>query len=335
MKNMVAETGRLLQEKKLVTRTWGNVSMRSGEKRFLITPSGLDYSHTMAEDIACVNMEDMSWEGRRKPSSERGVHLAAYATFPDVGFVIHTHQDYASAAGLVDIDNLRPTAEERNLIGKTEVAKYGLPGTKKLAGNVRRAFENGSQVVLMKHHGAVICGTDRDDTVKKAETLEAVCKRAVLEKIKDIEPEKEAFETVMTDEAEISEMLGILKNDYEHVTLVDSEYVVKASMLVKSVRASLDDMAQMIGPRITVTDFSTEKIMKELDRAGAVIVKGIGAFVCAEQEDDMEALAALTEKACISALYTKACAKSAKLSAFDVRLMRLVYKLKYSKQKEG
>ena len=66
----VAETGKMLLEKKLVARTWGNISERIDNETFAISPSGLDYLHTEPEDVAVVKLSDMTWEGRRKPSSE-------------------------------------------------------------------------------------------------------------------------------------------------------------------------------------------------------------------------------------------------------------------------
>ena len=40
---LVVDTGRILLEEGLAARTWGNVSCRLDEDRYLITPSGMDY----------------------------------------------------------------------------------------------------------------------------------------------------------------------------------------------------------------------------------------------------------------------------------------------------
>ena len=69
IKNSIVQTGLILLEKKLVARTWGNISSRIDEKHFAITPSGLGYETLTAEDIPVFNMEDETWTGR-KPSSE-------------------------------------------------------------------------------------------------------------------------------------------------------------------------------------------------------------------------------------------------------------------------
>ena len=175
IKESVAETGRILLAKKLVARTWGNFSCRIDAGYFAITPSGLGYENLKAADIPVYNMEDDSYEGPVKPSSEKRIHAACYAHYSDVNFVVHTHQNYGTAIGLVGTDDLELTEEEKELLGKIAVASYGLPGTKKLKKGVEEALKSGSRTILMIHHGAVILGKDREDAIHRAEVLEAVC----------------------------------------------------------------------------------------------------------------------------------------------------------------
>ncbi len=91
--------GKKLQQAGLVARTWGNISCRIDENHFVITPSGLDYETMTAVDLVLMDIRNGVCCGAHKPSSEKGVHLAAYQTFPEVGYVIHTHQTYATAIG--------------------------------------------------------------------------------------------------------------------------------------------------------------------------------------------------------------------------------------------
>lgn len=184
LRQLVADTGRQLLENGLVARTWGNISARKDETKFAISPSGLGYENMQGSDVPIYDMESKTWEGSRKPSSEKKIHAAAYKLYPEVNFVIHTHQDYATAIGLANTSELEPTPEEKELLGEISIAGYGLPGTDKLADNVTTALKN-SQVVLMAHHGALILGKDAHDAMKKAEVLEEVCKRAVIKKIGD------------------------------------------------------------------------------------------------------------------------------------------------------
>ena len=174
---LICDTGRELLKTGLVARTWGNVSCRLDEKHFLITPSGLDYLKTTPEDIARVELGTMEWEGKRKPSSEKGVHAAAYELFPEVGFVIHTHQNCASAIGLAGFDSMDITAAEREALGGVAKAEYGLPGMKKLKNAVRAAMQTGAHTVFMVNHGVVVCGKDKKQAMERVQLLEEVCRR--------------------------------------------------------------------------------------------------------------------------------------------------------------
>ena len=327
IKNSIVETGLALLEKKLVARTWGNISCRIDDKHFAITPSGLGYETLTAEDIPVFNMKDETWTGR-KPSSEKRIHAACYTQYPNVNFVIHTHQDYATAIGLVGAENLEMTEDEKALLGEIKVASYGLPGTKKLKKGVEEALKTGSKTVLMLHHGAVILGKNKEDAIHKAEVLEEVCKRAVDKKVTGIE--KMLVPSLLSDSA--VDLAEKIEKKYPNVKIVDSPLMEKLSEL-GGIRAQLDDMSQMLGAKLKVCENNLQRIMSVLEKNDAVLVKDIGCIIKAEDKDDVEALEILINKAGISKLYTAACGKKIKLGAFDCWLMRTVFKLKYSKKK--
>ena len=172
-RELLVETGRELLKKNIVARTWGNTSCRVDDEHCLITPSGLDYMQTTEEDIVLLDLKSGEWEGRRKPSGERGVHIAAYRQFPGVNFVIHTHQNYATAIGLTGIDSLQITEEEKRQLGGLGAAAYGLPGMKKavraqvddmaqmIGGKIPVAKDLSNAEHMMKKYNAVLvpdCG---------------------------------------------------------------------------------------------------------------------------------------------------------------------------------
>ena len=95
------------------------------------------------EDVVCVDVATGAWEGGHKPSSEKGIHLAAYQVFPQAGFVIHTHQTYASALGLAGFDRLPITEAEHAALGGIALAEYALPGTKRITEGTVSALGQG------------------------------------------------------------------------------------------------------------------------------------------------------------------------------------------------
>ena len=322
LSEQVAETGRLLLEKKLVARTWGNFSARLDEAHFAITPSGLGYEQMTADDVVRFCLADETCEGTRKPSSEKGIHAAAYRRFPEVGFVIHTHQAYATALGLTAPEQLRLTDGERDALGGVAWADYGLPGTGKLRDAVAAALETGAHTVLMRHHGALICGADRDDALRRAALLEDVCRRSC----RCDEPIPEA--------QDVSDLLSRIQKAFPDAAIEAGEASRAWSALRIPLRAQLDDAAQMFGRAIPCARDEGD-LMTKLGGHAAVFLPDVGAVVCGEDAAKTEALGVLTDKAAVAALHTRALNVSADLSLFDCLLMRQVYRLKYAKKKEG
>ena len=187
-KEIVVEAGKQLVSTGLIARTWGNVSCRIDDKQFVITPSGKAYETLTPDDIVLVQMEDLSYEGDIKPSSEKGIHCQCYLHRPDINFVIHTHQPNASVVSALgcDINNIEGYSKE--LIGDNiPVASYGLPGTGKLRKGVVAALErSSSKAVIMKSHGAVCLGADYDDAFKVANEVEKVCAEFIYNKYAEL-----------------------------------------------------------------------------------------------------------------------------------------------------
>lgn len=323
-RELICQTGLALLETGLVARTWGNVSSRLDKDHFLITPSGLDYHKTRPQDIVRVELSTMTWEGARKPSGERGVHAAAYAQFPEVNFVIHTHQGCASALGLVGFDAMDITPEERAALGGLAKAQYGLPGTKKLKGAVSAALATGAHTVLMSGHGVVICGINQEQAMKRAQLLEDICRRNLC--MPQAAPRRISEESVQA-------LLAAVRQEVPDAEVSGGDYAVLWAGRGEALRAQLDDMAQMLGPRVLCVEPAAEDVIPALKKRDAVFVRGVGAIVQAADPDDREALCLLTEKSALCALHTAGLGIKAHLSALDAALMRLIYQKKYAKRK--
>ncbi|MBU9713850.1 class II aldolase/adducin family protein [Evansella tamaricis] len=182
-KELVIKAGKKLVRSGLIARTWGNVSCRVSEDYFVITPSGRDYLSLVPDDIVPVKISDLSYSGKVKPSSEKGIHGEVYKFYPEVNFVIHTHQDYASvlsAAGLSFI----PVPEGYSVLeGKVICAPYALPSTKSLSRNVGKSLSTSSaKAMILKYHGALCFGKDETETFTVASELEDACKEYIINK---------------------------------------------------------------------------------------------------------------------------------------------------------
>lgn len=132
-KQQVIRAGKELSETGLISRTWGNVSCLLDKDYFAISASGRNYMTLTEDEVIPVKLSDLSYAGSVVPSSEIKVHQAVYQMREGTGFVIHTHQDNASAVSAMNIDWVTFNKEWPGLGKRVFCAEYGLPGSKALA----------------------------------------------------------------------------------------------------------------------------------------------------------------------------------------------------------
>ena len=312
-RELVIKAGHVLVEKGLVARTWGNVSAKISETEFVITPSGKGYEDLKPEDLVKVKIEDASYEGDIKPSSEKGAHCAVYSLRRNANFVIHTHQFYASALA----------AEEKDM-DFAPCAKYGLPGTDKLKKNLVKSVgaHPDAKKFLMAKHGALIIGDSFEEAFELSQELEAECKKQFNTRIPSLDQYRTG--TVVTDK--------LKTKDNPFVIVAQDEYINECCHGGVAVKAYIDDFAQIVGPETSVVENKRIDIIAGLIGRNAVLVKGVGAVCTGATKEDAEAVAMITSKNCAAACYVRQGKPMGKLDAY---LQRIIYKKKYSKLKDS
>jgi len=175
-RQLVRDGGLRLLREGLVARTWGNVSCRLDDHRFVVTPSGRSYEDLTPEEMVVVDLKTGKHEGSIKPSSEYKLHAEIYRTRPDVGGVIHTHQTTASVVAAARREIPPILDDQVQILGPTvRVADYALPSTKKVVDKTIKALK-GRNAALMANHGAVCVGATLDDAFAACLVLEKTCK---------------------------------------------------------------------------------------------------------------------------------------------------------------
>jgi L-fuculose-phosphate aldolase len=361
-KNEVLEASRELVERGLVARTWGNVSYRIDEQRFAITPSGIGYERLNSDNIVVVDIDSLKHEGDIKPSSEKGIHAAAYRLDANANCIIHTHQTYATCISVAGFSSLSPTDEELAALGgKISVANYGLPGTKALRKHVEQALTQGSSAILMESHGALLTGENRDIAFRRAMILEEVCGRATIDiplggapcvisrraetGALSIDYTETVSETPVEEQTRpiIEKLHTELYRKYPQFNCVmhlKSPVIDAVMRNVTKLPAVLDDFAQIVGGNVEVcaaiSGANAPEIgvaVKSIRGRNCVFVGGLGAICCAAYESDCRAVLTLVEKNALAYLNAAKYGKSPALSFVDRTLMRLIYQMKYSKKK--
>ncbi len=364
-KKSVIQAGIRLVGSGLIARTWGNVSCRINENRFAITPSGRDYLTLTPDDIVEVNISDLSYNGNIKPSSEKGVHAEVYRLHPGINFVIHTHQDNASAMSTFGLDVIQLPGASQLLGGEVVCTGYGLPGTKKLRRKVAEALLiSKGQAVIMKNHGALCFGKDADEAFQAAKELEDSYEGFISNRYLKISGQK-SFDWDSMRLSALSRLLGentgscsstgnnedpaVNKSINElsekiindHKNHKDINYIIHNSTPdikavsnsgIKKLKPLLDDFAQIAGISVDIVDNDVVKISAALKKSSAVMIKDMGALCCGSSKWDAEAVGMIVDKNC-RALIGASLFKGAKpINPIECRLMRHIYLSRYSKQ---
>ncbi|ADV82516.1 L-ribulose-5-phosphate 4-epimerase [Terriglobus saanensis] len=82
----------------LVLYTFGNASGIDRDAGLVvIKPSGVDYDELKPSHMVVTDMEGNIVEGDLRPSSDLKTHLALYKAFTEIGGVVHTHSEHATA----------------------------------------------------------------------------------------------------------------------------------------------------------------------------------------------------------------------------------------------
>lgn len=98
LREEVLEANLELVRRGLVLYTFGNASGILREaNRVVIKPSGLPYEKMKPEHLVVTDMDGNLVEGDLRPSSDLPTHIVLYKNFPNIGGVVHTHSEYATA----------------------------------------------------------------------------------------------------------------------------------------------------------------------------------------------------------------------------------------------
>ena len=146
--------------------------MRTGEGNVLVTPSGMIYDSMVPEDVLVVDLEGNIIEGTRKVSVDTEALLYILKNMPEVNGVIHTHQVFASAVGLVE-DELPAavTTLPNPCLGAVNVAPYSSAASLEMGINTVKYIGN-RRAVILKNHGVVTVGGTLKEALYSAVYLE-------------------------------------------------------------------------------------------------------------------------------------------------------------------
>src|SRR5438093_8471391 len=179
----IVEVGRRLYARGYTASNDGNISVRLGSDRLLMTPKGVCKGF-MTPDLMCItDLDGRKLQGDRDPSSEMLMHLEVYRQRPDVQAVVHAHPPIATGFAVAGIPLDRAVlAEVLTTLGSVPIAEYATPSTRELPAAVAK-YLKAHAGMLLANHGALTAGADRVSAYYKMETIEHFAKISLVARL--------------------------------------------------------------------------------------------------------------------------------------------------------
>ena len=158
----------------LITSTDGNVSVRTGKDRFLITPSGAHKGFLKPQDLIVSDASGNKISGSGRASKEIQMHVAVYRTREDIAAVVHAHPIHCIAFTLAGLNLGGDYLPEVVLsVGEIPVVPYSTPTSDEVPERIQ-SFIQRHDAVILDRHGALTLGKDLFDAFCKLERVEHV-----------------------------------------------------------------------------------------------------------------------------------------------------------------
>ena len=179
----IVEVGRRMYARGYTASNDGNISVRLGSDRLLMTPKSVCKGF-MTPDMMCItDLDGRKLQGERDPSSEMLMHLEVYRQRPDVAAVVHAHPPTATGFAVAGIPLDRAVlAEVLTTLGSIPIAAYATPSTKELPEAVRK-YIKAHDGMLLANHGALTVGADLFGAYYKMETVEHFAKISLVARL--------------------------------------------------------------------------------------------------------------------------------------------------------
>ena len=301
--------------------------------------------------ISEVKISDLSHKGEYMPSSETAVHAAAYKVRKDAGFIIHTHQVYASCCSALGQKKIYTYFDDEDVV--IPCSPFALPWTRKLADNVEGTLKKYPDApgIIMANHGALCIGKDAKEAVYVAEKMEISCNNFLIDVCKTdmhhgveegysshLENGEIVFDIADTPKRvmDIHKEIYAKRPDVKYIIHNKSEAVMTVSRAAHSIlRPLLYDFAQLIGYLVRVPSNEHGKdgdnyhnIKKNVN---AIFARKDGAYCLGATYDDALAASIVLDKGCIAHLAVLRHGEGHYLSIFDCYRMNRLYRRVYSK----
>jgi L-ribulose-5-phosphate 4-epimerase len=175
-KREIIHTALEIKSNGLIALSGGNVSVRKENGDIIVTPSGTPYETMQEDDLIVFNASGERIEGTLRESVDTVALKYIYDQLPEVNAIIHTHQPYATAVGLIgDKFPAALTTLANVTLGEVNVAPYCSAASMDM-GVQSVKYLGGKRAVILKHHGVITVGGKLKDALYAAVYMEEAAK---------------------------------------------------------------------------------------------------------------------------------------------------------------
>ncbi len=183
VREQICLLGKSLFDRGFTVGSSGNISVRSDDGNWLMTPTNSCLGRLDPARLSLVDAQGKLLSGD-KPTKESFLHLSMYARRPHAGAVVHLHSTHSVAVSvLADVDEKTPippiTAYYVMKIGRLKLLPYYAPGDLSLAAAVREVADK-HHAILLANHGPIVAGKTLEAAVYASEELEETAKLFLL-----------------------------------------------------------------------------------------------------------------------------------------------------------
>lgn len=166
------DAGRTVVERGLVLASGGNLSARIDNETFAVTASGTWLDRLTPDDFSIIDTAGEVVGGHHKPSVEWKLHHHTYAVRPDTRSVIHLHPQHAVLVDLLGHPVRCTTLDHAFYLGHVARVPFRPAGSEEIATLASEAVADGTNAVILAHHGCSALGDTVEMALRRAMNLE-------------------------------------------------------------------------------------------------------------------------------------------------------------------
>jgi ribulose-5-phosphate 4-epimerase/fuculose-1-phosphate aldolase len=180
LRDQLAHVGYDVVQAGLVVGSGGNLSARiPDEDAIWVTASGSWLDRLSRNTFTAVRIEDGEPATigtlpppRLEPTSEIALHLALYRARPDVNAVVHLHPQTALLLDALGEHVRIVTTDHAYYLRRVSTVPFRLPGGPEVAALTAAMAADGTDCLVLSHHGSVVMGDSVELAHKRARNLE-------------------------------------------------------------------------------------------------------------------------------------------------------------------